>query len=327
MVNTHQRFAASEEIHRRAQDARGSMVWSSVKGNDYLARSYYDKQGVRRQKSLGPRSPETELIKAEFEHSREEVKKRLADIEAALSRQAAVNRALGLARVPLAAARILRSLKKAGLLGGGVRVVGTNALYAYEAAAGALVDPGITATADIDLLFDSRHHINFVISDDVPERSLLRVLRQFDASFERSEQTYRARNAEGYLVDLIKPMRNPPWKQDVASIDPAGGDDLVAAEIAGLVWLENAPAFESVVIDERGAPLRMVAPDPRVWAAHKLWLSQRADRQPIKKRRDEEQAATTAALVKTYLPHLPYDANELKMLPRDVFDAAAPLFA
>jgi hypothetical protein len=51
-------------------------------------------------------------------------------------RQAAVNRALGLGRVPLMNARIIRALDKSGLLGAGIRVVGTNAIYAYEAIAG-----------------------------------------------------------------------------------------------------------------------------------------------------------------------------------------------
>ncbi len=141
------------------------------------------------------------------------------------------------------------------------------------------------ATGDIDLLFDSRRSINFVISEAVPERSLLKILRQFDKSFARTSQEYRAQNAEGYLVDFIKPMRNPPWKKDVNSIGQSADDDLIAAEIEGLVWLENAPPFESIVIDDRGMPLRMVAPDPRVWAVHKLWLSNRDGREPIKKQR------------------------------------------
>ncbi|MGA7432558.1 MAG: GSU2403 family nucleotidyltransferase fold protein, partial [Xanthobacteraceae bacterium] len=73
-------------------------------------------------------------------------------------------------------------------------------------------------------------------------------------------------------------------------------------------------------------PCRIVATDPRVWAAHKLWFSQRQDRERIERRRDEFQARTVARLVAEYMPHLPYDSAQLKMLPKPVFDQAAPLF-
>jgi hypothetical protein len=72
--------------------------------------------------------------------------------------------------------------------------------------------------------------------------------------------------------------------------------------------------------------VRIVAPDPRVWAAHKLWLSRRSDREPLKRQRDAAQAKAVDALVANYLTHLPFDAEELRMLPKEVVDSAAPLF-
>jgi len=64
----------------------------------------------------------------------------------------------------------------------------------------------------------------------------------------------------------------------------------------------------------------------RVWAVHKLWLSKRADRQPIKRHRDAAQAEAVGALVATYLTHLPFDAEQLRMLPKQLVTEAAPLF-
>lgn len=302
------------------------MVWQESKGTEYLARSYYDKAGIRRQTSLGPRSPQTEGVKRDFETGREAANAQFKEIDAALTRQGAVNRALGLGRVPLTGARIIRSLDDVGLLGAGVRVIGTNAIYAYEAAAGVMVDPGITTTGDIDLLFDSRRELRFVVSDDVNERSLIKVLRQLDKTFERTANLYRAQNSQGYLVDLIKPLRNPPWGKDALQIGDNSPGDLAAAEIEGLVWLENAPAFESVVIDERGMPLRIVTADPRIWAIHKHWLAKRPDRNPLKRRRDAEQAVAVAGLVRDYLTHLPFNPDELRSLPKEVVADAAPLF-
>ena len=326
VVNTRQRFTAYRQAEDRAKEYRGSMVWSTSNGREYLVRSRYAKSGMRRQTSLGPRSEKTEMIKLEYERGRTEAEARLENLQATLDRQAAINRALGLGRVPLIGAKIIRALDRAGMLGSAIRVIGTNAIYAYEAAAGVRIDPGLTTTDDIDLLFDTRRNLTFVTIDDIPQPSLLKLLRKIDHSFTRSVQAFRATNSEGYLVDLIKPLRNPPWKKHREQIG-ADAEDLSATEIEGLAWHENAPVFEAIAIDERGEPCRIVTSDPRVWAAHKLWLSKRADREPIKRRNDEAQAEVVGRLVAKYMPNLPYVADELRVLPKTVFDDAKSLFA
>jgi hypothetical protein len=325
-VNTQQRYAAYREAIERATGFRGSMVWNEIKGGEYLVRSHYDPSGIRRQTSLGPRSPQTEAFKLDYDRGRSEAQDRVKNLKDVVTRQAAINRALGLGRVPLIGARIMRALDQAGLLGSGIRVLGTNAIYAYEAAAGVRIDPGLTSTEDIDLLFDARAALTFAASEDLSHPSLLRLLQKVDHSFRRSNQVFRAVNSDGYLVDLIKPLRNPPWQDERQSASTNAGD-LLAAEIEGLVWHESAPSFEAIAIDERGEPCRIVATDPRVWAAHKLWLSQRVDREPLKRRRDEAQAHAIGHLVAAYFPHLPYAAEQLKMLPKAVFEDAVSLFA
>jgi hypothetical protein len=328
-INTQQRHAGLAEAQGRRDACRGSMVWGRSKGRDYLLRSAYDKQGRRRQTSLGLRSPETERIKAEFEQGRLEARARWDNMRAVMDRQAAINRALGLGRVPLLGARIIRSLDAHGLLGSAIRVLGTNALYAYEAAAGVRIESGLTATEDIDLLLDTRARLQFVATAEAEREgeggSLLRVLQQVDASFERSREPFRARNRDGYIVDLIKPLRNPPWRNDRLRVS-ADAQDLEAVELEGLAWHESALAFEAIAIDERGEPLRIVASDPRVFAIHKHWLSQRLDREPIKKPRDLQQARVVAALVAGWLPHLPLESEDLRMLPKALVEAALPLF-
>lgn len=325
-VNTQQRFTAYREALQRDNDYRGSMGWKKSHGRDYLVRSYYGKSGIRRQTSLGLRSDKTESIKFEYDRGRLEAQKRLKDLKAVMVRQTAINRALGLGRVPLAGAKIIRATDEAGLLGSGIRILGTNAIYAYEAVAGVRIDPGLTATEDIDLLFDARQRLSFVANTDVSQPSLLRLLQNTDPSFHRSSRKFQAANQEGYLVDLIKPLRNPPWTKEKERIG-ADEDDLMAAEIEGLAWLESAPSFEAVAIDERGEPCRMVTTDPRIWAAHKFWLAKRTDRESAKRRNDAAQARAVAQLVVQYMQHLPYVANELRMLPKRVFDEAKVLFA
>lgn len=324
-VNSDQRYASWREAKSRVRSYRGSLVWQEVKGEQYLVRSYYDASGNRRQKSEGRRSPETEKIKADWERARAEAADRFKSLQDVMARQAAINRAVKLGRVPLLGARIIRALDDADLLGNGIRIVGTNAIYAYEAAAGVTVDPDITATLDMDLLLDARMSLRIFASEGMAEAALIDLLRRVDRSFRRSNQTFRAVNDEGYLVDLIKPQRHSPWLVERERVGDAE-DELAAVSIYGLAWHESAPAFEAVAIDEKGGPVRIVASDPRVFAAHKLWMSRQPDREPTKRRRDAAQAEAVGRIVSHYLLHLPFDENDMRMLPREVFQRAKPLF-
>lgn len=106
-VNTQQRFDAFLDAQQQLRAFRGSMVLGKAKGKEYLLRSYYDDNGIRRQTSLGRRSAETERMKAAFDRGRARADDRLASTRAALERQAAVNRALLMGR--LSSSRSLRS--------------------------------------------------------------------------------------------------------------------------------------------------------------------------------------------------------------------------
>ncbi len=90
---------------------------------------------------------------------------------------------------------------------------------------------------------------------------------------------------------------------------------------------KTPPIFDSMAVDERGLPLRIAVPDPRVFAIHKSWLSGRPDREPVKRARDVAQAAAVAQLVSRHLTHLAYEPNELAAVPKKLFEEARPLFA
>lgn len=325
-ANTDQRYGVVVQARRRAAAYRGSMSFAGRNGVEYLVRDYYDPlTGVRKQKSLGRRGVGTEQIAAEFASGKQEASARLKDGEETLKRQASVNRALKLGRVPELGARIIRAVDDAGLLGRGLRVVGTNALFAYEAAAGVHLEPELLTTEDIDILFDARRKLRLSLDEDVPNRSMIGLLKKVDSTFDKTTVDFQASNSKGYLVDLIRPVRNPPWLNGRGSV-AVDHQDLSAVAIDGLVWPESAPAFESVAIDGKGFPVRIVAPDPRAFAVHKLWLSRRSDRNPLKRRRDEAQARAVANLVKGYLIHLPFEGAPLRSFPKSLVDAAAPLF-
>ena len=130
----------------------------------------------------------------------------------------------------------------------------------------------------------------------------------------------RAANKDGFLVDLIMPLAADPMRPATRNTVGVETDDLAAVEIEGLQWLVNSPKVEAVVIDERGYPLSCVSPDPRCFALHKRWLSERADRDPLKRVRDREQAVSVAQLVAAEMPHLRFDDPALGAMPRILRD-------
>ena len=85
----------------------------------------------------------------------------------------------------------------------------------------------------------------------------------------------------------------------------------------GTEWLLSAPHFEQTIIGEDGRPLRIVVPEPRTFALHKLWVSERDDRAPLKRPRDVAHARVVAELVWTYLRR-PLLVKEMSWLPKDL---------
>ena len=73
--------------------------------------------------------------------------------------------------------------------------------------------------------------------------------------------------------------------------------------LPGLQWLLVA-TVAGVVFDQAGQPLVLRAPDPRVFAAHKLWLAGRKDRKPGKRDRDRAQAEAMAEILRERNPVL-----------------------
>ena len=295
LVDATQVFEAWREADRAFMHGyRGAMRWKTVNGTQYLYRTF-GKIG----NSLGPRSSELENVKADYTEQRTRLRRRVTGLETRVKEMARLNRAFNLGRVPAIAARILRKLDQEGLLGKHLFVVGTNSLYAYEAAAGVVFETGLTATEDVDLLWDVRRHLSLALVDTRKE-GVLGLLRQVDRSFKARANGYRATNDEGYYVDLIRPLSKTELTKALPKLGEAD-EDLEAAGILGLEWLVHAPKFERIAIGTDGLPLWMSCIDPRAFALHKLWLSKQSDREPIKRRRDLEQAKAVAHVAKDFL--------------------------
>jgi len=154
MINSQQRFERCGR--QRASDAqRGSFDVDRIQGSRISDAQLYDKAGMRKQTSLGLRSSETEKIKSDFEARRVATADRLKNMarddgassrgqSRARSRSSSVDRRAHHTRP--------RWVRPSWV---GHPHLGTNAIYAYEAASGVRIDPGLAATEDIDLLLDA----------------------------------------------------------------------------------------------------------------------------------------------------------------------------
>lgn len=321
LVDTHQLWDAFGEAWRRRQSFEGGLTWKKSGGHEYLIRIYADiVSKSKKQTSLGVRSPETERIFSEFKAGKEEAADRMKSLTRRLDDQSRLNKAVRLGRVPTVAARILRLLDRVGLLGRNVTVSGTNSLFAYEAAAGVLLERGLMATDDLDLLMEARAHLK-LSGEGLDANGLLGLLQKIDRSFTKSSSTFRAVNKDGFYVDLIKAQPTPPWRDERETFGEK--TDLEAASIPNMRWVANAPKFKSIAVAEDGMPVPLVCPDPRAFALYKLWMGTKdPTRDPVKRVRDVAQAEAVARIVHHYLPQYPFEPEHLSSFPKAAIELA-----
>ena len=292
-------FQALEEATKAVAEVRGGMYWKRQGPTEYLIRT----SPRNAQKSLGPRSAETEAIHSRFSIRKEQAEARKAALEKELVRHQRMNRALFVGRAPQILVDILRTLAQAGLSEHFV-VIGTHALYAYETAAGVRFESAdALATRDVDLLWDTRKRLNFVTQMEFLDSSMIGLLKKIDPSFEiRQDQHYTAVNNKGFEVDIIR--------RDGSSGDPHPlritdrEDDLWAVQATRANDLLSGPRFSSMIVSASGYMARMETVSPVLFAEFKRWMASQPDRDPMKASRDILQAELVEHLIEEYLPNL-----------------------
>ncbi len=293
---------------------RGSMRWKKSKGHEYLFHAI-DRRGNG--KSLGRRSIENEIKMLNFNSRKYELKDRLSSLQKQIKEQARYCCAARINRIPNLVTGILRNLEQANLLGNNLSIIGTYSLYAYEVMASSLIDSSLTATGDVDILWDTKTKLK--IESDISRDGLLGVLKKIDSSFEKQKNGFKAINKRGFQVDLIKRIpKDEMTNSECLSIGEK--DDLEAVEVYSQKWLIASPKIKEVVIGKDGFPALIFAVDPRVYVLHKIWLSQQKERDPLKKKRDHTQAMIVADMIINHLPQYSFDRKQLQMLPDEMIN-------
>jgi len=285
-------FNECVRVRGEARSYAGGMYWKRQGKYEYLV-----KTAGRRQQILGRRDPTSEAMYAQFSQRKAALQARLEPLEQELEKAQRLNKAVRAGRVPSLAVSVLQALEDADI-GKHFVVVGTYALYAYEAAAGVRVVPEALATQDVDLLGDARKRVQFIADLNKLGTSVLKILQRVDASFERKQtQGETAINDRGFEVDFIRrvPEGDDPhpfrFSSDEADLWP------IQANRASV--LTSAPRFEQVVVSVTGRMALMRTIAPGSFVQFKRWMGREVpDREPIKRQRDLRQAAIVDAMLK-----------------------------
>jgi hypothetical protein len=269
------------------------MYWKREGEYEYLVKT---KRGTRNQERLGARSAKTEQIFADFTQRKQALEQRLHALRDALVEAERLNKAVKAGRVPSLVVSLLNVLDDTGL-SEHFTVVGTHALYAYEAAAGVRIAPGALATQDVDLLWDARKRMQFVTDIKRLDASMIAVLRSVDRTFERKQgQNETAINAKGFEVDFLRrqPVEDDPHPFCFSDAD----DDQWPVQAVRASVLTTAPRFEHAVIAATGRMAQMRTIAPSAFVEFKRWMAAHAPhRAQAKRRRDELQADVVQTLL------------------------------
>lgn len=295
-------FEALEEALEEAAQVRGGMYWHagppSSPESKYLVRT----TPAGAETSLGSRTPENEAIFERFTERKRESVERVSGLKAALEQHQRLNRALRVGRVDPLVVALLGRLASTQL-SPHFRVVGTHALYAYEAAAGVRLDADALATRDMDLLWDTRKRILFSTQLAKVDSSMLGVLKKVDSTFRiRKSQKYTAVNKDGFEVDIIRRERagDDPHPIKLSNED----EDFWVVQARRANVLLDAPGFSAVIVATNGSMARMNTVHPATFVAFKRWLAAQPDREALKRRRDVLQADAVQTLLDEYLPQV-----------------------
>jgi hypothetical protein len=280
------------------------LEWKRIDGVEYLYR-HFGRSGAQ---SLGRRNAETESLKQVQDLAKPQIEQALAELRERLVLIAAEYRAHRLPRVHPILGRICREADRRSLLGSALLVVGTNAMPAYEFEAQDRFAIGLETTEDCDFAWCRQTQMTVAGSGATPFYSLLKSV---DSTFTPNyERPFQARNAAAYEVELLLA---PSLKADFPASEPIRPIPLPEQE-----WLLQGRRLAHVVFDMNNQPVRLVVPDPRWMALHKLWLSEKPERNRNKKPKDGEQGRRLLLAVQESMPHYPLDDAFLREVPDEL---------
>lgn len=301
LINLDQYYSAFRDAEIELRRLGNPLHWKTVNGKDYLY-EIIDSRGNA--KGRGPRSPATEGLHAEWHQTRD----RRNGAKEAIGEVGRLYRALRLGSISPEAAAILREADIRSMLGRSIVVVGTNAMPAYEIEAQARIGTGLDETQDFDMAWVGGLEL---LNAGARQNPIWDILKAVDPTYTiNQERSFQARNAKAYEIELlVAPSRAGTL---------VAGDKPAPLALPEQEWLLNGTFVDHVICARDGSPARIVAPDPRWFALHKLWMSDQEKRNPLKRPKDRKQGDRLLNAIADFMPHYRLDAAFEAELPDEL---------
>lgn len=284
LINLRQRYEVWIEAERDLASLPYDLRRKKVGEYEYLY-EIHDRSGNGT--SLGAWDDEKQQQFEEYRERKQSAKQRREGASEALSESSRIARALRLPLLSADAGPILREADRRGLLGSHLLVVGTNAMVAYAIEAAGSFNDVPDETEDFDLAWAAE--------EDANEAVVWEMLKAVDPTFTiNTERDFQARNAKAYEVELLV----APSRAETLGVK----DRPKPVPLPEQEWLLPGRRVDQVVPCRDGTPARIVAPDPRWFALHKLWLGSQAKRNPLKRRKDIAQGKALLEAVAEAMP-------------------------
>ena len=301
LINLRQRYEVWIEAERKLFTMPYDLRRKTVSDKDYLY-EIFDRRGNG--KSLGRWSDELEAQFDTYHAQKSEAKAQRDGSRTVLEESSRLYRALRLPLLSSDAGPILREADTRDLLGSHLLVVGTNAMVAYSLEAAGQIIGAPDETEDFDLAWSAKE------ADDASE-TVWRMLKAVDPTFTvNTERTFQVRNSKAYEVELLVA---PSREQTISRNDKPRPVPLPEQE-----WLLLGKAVDQVVGCRDGTPARIVAPDPRWFALHKLWMSEKDQRDPLKRPKDRKQGVALLNVIREAMPQYPLNDEFAVGMPAEL---------
>ncbi len=211
-----------------------------------------------------------------------------------LDRMQRLNVAYQVGRLLVTPVKVLDMLWRRGIMDY-YKVIGTYAMYAYEAAAGVVFDEPTMATNDVDLFYTAGTQMKFaeIVSS---QQSMVEILKEVDPTFKRNEeQKESAMNGHGFSIDFLRREEAEKFT-DAFSISGKDGDIFPVKALRSSRFL-GSPTFEQPVIAVDGSMTLIRTIDPSTFMEFKEWMSGLENREALKRNRDKLQALAVKQLL------------------------------
>lgn len=270
-------------------ESAGAFTHKTINGRRYW---YFQStlDGMRRQRYVGPETPELLEKIAHHKVARDDERQRRSLVSTLV-------RSFGMPQPVPEIGAIVEALAKAGVFRLRGVLVGTVAYQTYSAMLGTKLPLAALQTGDVDIA--QFRNVSVAVGDQTPP--VLDVLKQADKTFRavpsmhRQQVTsYRAKG--GFRVDFLTPNEGPDT--DKPQRLPALQTDAQALRFLDFLIRDPDPAVLLY-----GAGVYVNVPAPQRYAVHKLIVSRRRREGAAKRDKDLHQAEALLAFLVQKRPH------------------------